>query len=157
MGKKQIYSGTKKERNNQAVAKYQQTKKGKVAQKRANQKPKRRAKNKLYRRSPKGKATRRKYQNAHYDPQERYERSIQYLYGITIVEYDELFEKQNGVCAICGGINEGGQRLAIDHNHENSEIRGLLCIRCNTWLGKFENNPDLFKKFEEYLKGAKST
>lgn len=152
MSRTGIYSGSEKERNKQAVKKYQQTAKGKITQKRANQKPMRKAKNKIYRRSTKGKATRRKYQNKHYNPQERRKRSFKYLYNITLENYDKMFENQNGVCAICGKINECGRRLAVDHCHKTGKIRGLLCIRCNIWLGKFENYCDLFKKFEKYLK-----
>jgi len=61
--------------------------------------------------------------------------------------YDELFEKQNGVCAICGKVETAKQprgkgkinKLCIDHNHTTGKIRGLLCHRCNFKLGYFED------------------
>jgi len=56
-------------------------------------------------------------------------------YGITPQKYDEILKEQNGGCAICGGINENGRRLAVDHNHTTGEIRGLLCNKCNSVLG----------------------
>lgn len=56
-------------------------------------------------------------------------------YGITPQEYDEILKEQNGGCAICGGINKNGRRLAVDHNHKTWEIRGLLCNNCNSVLG----------------------
>jgi len=64
-------------------------------------------------------------------------------YGISVEEYDALFAKQNGVCAICERpekLTKGGKlhTLAVDHNHETHQVRGLLCMSCNTKLGYFE-------------------
>ena len=70
---------------------------------------------------------------------------LKYNFGMTIEEYDQLFEKQNGVCAICGQIEKaknqyGIRRLAVDHNHLNGKIRGLVCTRCNNGLGNFKTD-----------------
>lgn len=70
-------------------------------------------------------------------------------YGITLEEYDELFDQQNGVCAICG-LPERKRyrntdtivRLSVDHSHVTGEVRGLLCYSCNYKLGWVENNAD---------------
>ena len=60
-------------------------------------------------------------------------------FGMTIDEYDKLFEVQKGVCAICFGLEPvPGKRLAVDHNHRTNEIRGLLCSSCNRKLGWYE-------------------
>ncbi len=72
-------------------------------------------------------------------------------YNTTIEEYDRMFEEQDGVCYICGEPSLA-KRLAVDHNHETGKVRGLLCARCNIWLGIFENNEELFKQFKIYLK-----
>jgi len=66
-------------------------------------------------------------------------RNLKKNYNITLDEYDILFEQQNGVCAICGGINYGGRRLVVDHDHKTGKVRGLLCHHCNMCLGQFEN------------------
>lgn len=47
--------------------------------------------------------------------------------------YDELLERQGGVCAICGRP-PATRRLDIDHDHATMELRGLLCHRCNRAL-----------------------
>lgn len=60
-------------------------------------------------------------------------------YGLSLEQYDEIFEQQNGVCAICGGINSDGRRLFVDHNHKTNKVRGLLCINCNRKLGIVED------------------
>lgn len=58
--------------------------------------------------------------------------ALKQKYGITPEQYDELFEKQSGCCAICERHqSEFNQRLAVDHNHKTREIRGLLCNYCN--------------------------
>ena len=62
---------------------------------------------------------------------------------------EELIKKFGNKCAICG---KEEVKLVIDHNHKTKKIRGLLCEKCNTGLGFFYDNPELFKKAEEYLK-----
>lgn len=53
-------------------------------------------------------------------------------YGLTKQQYDELFENQNGCCGLCGRHqSEFKTRLAVDHCHQSSEIRSLLCSYCN--------------------------
>lgn len=71
-------------------------------------------------------------------------------YGITIAEYDELFERQNGNCAICG-LPEIMRRLSVDHNHETGEVRGLLCATCNLLIGNAKENADILLKAIDYL------
>jgi hypothetical protein len=60
---------------------------------------------------------------------------LKHRYGMTVEEYDELLKQQKGVCAICYGTNANGKRLAVDHNHETDETRGLLCANCNSAIG----------------------
>ena len=72
-------------------------------------------------------------------------------YDLTLEQYDQMFDAQNGRCEICGGLNKSGRRLAVDHNHDTGEIRGLLCNRCNGQLAALEDKT--FKTVaEEYLK-----
>lgn len=72
--------------------------------------------------------------------------------GITLGQWQELFNKQNGSCLIC---TKAGLQLVTDHCHETGRVRGLVCIRCNTSLGTFEwmlKNPDWVKRAEAYVK-----
>jgi hypothetical protein len=64
-------------------------------------------------------------------------RNYRQSYGITVEQYDVLSSQQNGVCAICGRPPVK-RRLAVDHNHTTGQIRGLLCIACNTLVGFWE-------------------
>ncbi len=61
-----------------------------------------------------------------------------------LITYNTLFRAQDGKCAICGykdgetWIFGGKCKLVIDHSHETSKIRGLLCNGCNTQDGEME-------------------
>jgi hypothetical protein len=71
-------------------------------------------------------------------------------YGLTIDQYRVLLDRQGGKCAICGG-NENGRRFAVDHCHDTGRIRGLLCMKCNTGIGKLRDSVDLLRKAIAYL------
>jgi hypothetical protein len=73
-------------------------------------------------------------------------------YGITAEEYNKIFEKQKGYCAICGKHqSELKNTLSVDHDHITGKIRGLLCINCNTILGHSKDNPEILQKAVGYL------
>ncbi len=72
-------------------------------------------------------------------------------YGITLEDYQALFTKQNGCCAICGTTQSAWGKLAVDHNHDSGEVRGLLCFNCNTSIGKLNDDPALLRRAAEYL------
>lgn len=78
-------------------------------------------------------------------------------FGMTLEDYDRMFESQNGVCVICGCpeiINGHGnkiKKLAVDHNHITGKIRGLLCHSCNHALGLLNDNPIIVKSLLEYI------
>lgn len=73
-------------------------------------------------------------------------------FGITLKQYNKMFQEQQGCCAVCsrhqGELKKG---LAVDHNHENGEIRQLLCGNCNTSLGLMKDNVVLLQKLIEYV------
>lgn len=81
---------------------------------------------------------------------------IKTAYGITIDEYDAILLSQGGKCAICkGGTSKNF--FAVDHNHKNGNVRGLLCARCNTGLARFMDNITNLRRAVRYMKddGAK--
>ena len=67
------------------------------------------------------------------------EQGLRSHYGLTLAEYEEMSAKQSGVCAICGEPPNWGT-LQVDHNHATGRLRGLLCGRCNTAVGQYENS-----------------
>jgi hypothetical protein len=72
-------------------------------------------------------------------------------YGITLEDYDRMFDAQGGVCAICGEARPEERTLHVDHDHETGAIRGLLCFRCNNALGDLREDVDLFQAAVNYL------
>lgn len=78
-------------------------------------------------------------------------RNLRVKFGITPEEYYALLEEQNGVCAICLGVNKDGKRLSVDHNHDTGKVRGLLCQRCNLCIGQFEENQETLLRAVDYL------
>ena len=73
-------------------------------------------------------------------------------YGLTLDEYNALFERQGGVCALCGQSSR--TNLAVDHCHETGRVRGLLCTGCNSALGRFGDQLDVIvAKVTAYLGG----
>ena len=75
-------------------------------------------------------------------------------YNITLKDYDEMFDKQDGVCAICK-LPEITRRLAVDHNHKTGKVRGLLCTGCNIALGHIKDNPERLENMKMYLEEHK--
>ena len=62
------------------------------------------------------------------------------VYGITLEDYNKMFEAQEGKCAICQRHqNKLTRSLCVDHDHKTKQIRALLCITCNTDLASVEN------------------
>lgn len=89
------------------------------------------------------------------DNPERYKDSrrnvyLKFHYGISYKEFKEMSILQNDVCLICGEKNKTW-RLAVDHNHETGEIRGLLCNLCNRALGFFNDDPSRLRRAADYI------
>lgn len=73
---------------------------------------------------------------------------FKYRYGMSPADYDVLYQKQDGKCAICVRDNK---KLMIDHSHITGKIRALLCPRCNGGLGYIEDIT-FITKAKQYLK-----
>ncbi len=86
---------------------------------------------------------------------ENHTRQIEKL-GCSRKLYEELFLRQNSKCAICNKsaghkIKSGFARLAVDHDHQTGEIRGLLCNKCNRGLGYLDG---YLESALEYVRGV---
>ncbi len=74
-------------------------------------------------------------------------------FGLTHDDYLQMFENQDGKCAICqtDDPGKGLKNFNIDHDHNTGKNRALLCRHCNTALGGFKDDPNLLRKAIDYL------
>lgn len=78
--------------------------------------------------------------------------SIYYRFKITQEEWQAIFERQQGRCAICGTSQDDlGYTLEIDYDHNTGKVRGLLCKKCNLGIGMFGENVENINKAIRYL------
>lgn len=80
-------------------------------------------------------------------------------YGITTEEWQALFIKQKGKCAICKRLPRKVREdrrfpLVVDHCHDTGRVRGLLCDSCNVSLGRLGDNEDALTLVLEYVRNG---
>lgn len=75
-------------------------------------------------------------------------------YGITPEEWEELFDSQGRVCAICMSSKSGfsPSNFHVDHCHTTNVVRGILCGKCNVGLGHFRDEIATLERAIEYLR-----
>jgi len=73
--------------------------------------------------------------------------NLQYNYGISLEDYNELLIRQNNKCALCPATT----KLVVDHCHKTGKIRGLLCGKCNKGLGMLGDTIETITKVLKYL------
>lgn len=71
-------------------------------------------------------------------------------YRISQEAYCLLLESQDGECAICR-TKIDLDSCRIDHCHETGEVRGLLCVSCNTGIGLLKDSPEVLMSAARYL------
>jgi nitrate/TMAO reductase-like tetraheme cytochrome c subunit len=73
------------------------------------------------------------------------------VYGITEAEYERL--AANG-CNLCGRKYSDGRanRLAVDHCHKTGKVRGVLCRRCNSGIGYFDDDAERLERAAAYIR-----
>ncbi len=88
----------------------------------------------------------------------RREYDLKKIYGLPLSEYETMFARQKGLCAICGEPetlrnNRSGKLrdLAVDHDHETGKVRALLCYNCNLMIGFAKESTDRLEKGASYL------
>lgn len=70
-------------------------------------------------------------------------------YGISLEQYDEMFKRQGGVCAVCNEVSK--KKLCVDHDHETGAVRALVCDRCNRAMGASNDDAAILRLCAEYL------
>ena len=78
-------------------------------------------------------------------------------YGLTVKRAQEIYDEQDGLCAICDEELNG--KYAVDHDHAccpgertcGECLRGLLCRSCNQGLGHFKDSVAALNRAAHYL------
>lgn len=83
-------------------------------------------------------------------------RALRESFGLSLEQYQEMHDRQDGKCAICGQPEtqlRGGKvkALAVDHCHSTGRIRGLLCCDCNQAIGKLKDDVQILESAIRYL------
>jgi hypothetical protein len=79
-------------------------------------------------------------------------------FGLTVDQFIQKLEYQDGVCAICHRpetrVARSGNvvRLSVDHNHETGEVRDLLCHYCNAAFGMLREDPTIIANMLAYAR-----
>lgn len=71
-------------------------------------------------------------------------------YKLTPDEFEQIGERQNWRCAICGA-----RPTAVDHCHDSGDVRGLLCHQCNAGLGHFKDSPEILIAAAAYIEESR--
>lgn len=82
---------------------------------------------------------------------ERQRRARLKKYGISEEQKSALLKLQEHQCPICERFLAEQTAPSIDHCHVTGSVRGVLCRRCNSALGLFEESPATLERALEYL------
>ncbi len=87
---------------------------------------------------------------------------IKKSYGLTEEAFEAMRVEQDNKCKVCSveflepdytkatsGIQPGTP--VVDHCHDQSHVRGLLCSSCNVGLGHFRDSQELLDSAKSYL------
>jgi hypothetical protein len=85
------------------------------------------------------------------NPKKARDWALSYKYNLTPEQFHRLYISQECKCAICAKHFPEEEKMAVDHCHDNGNVRGLLCHACNRGMGLLKDNPDILRKAAEYL------
>lgn len=89
------------------------------------------------------------------DRVKRKDYQLRATYGITLEQFNALFEAQGSACALCKKGVEAERDRHVDHCHETGNIRGVLCFTCNKALGALGDTPESIRAALEYVERGK--
>ncbi len=82
------------------------------------------------------------------------EAELRRRYNLTVEQYQEIYKRQNGRCAICKrDFLELSKAPFVDHDHKTNKVRGLLCTKCNFAIGQLDDSYERCLEAALYLKG----
>ena len=70
------------------------------------------------------------------------------LYNLTPEQHAAMLTEREHKCDICQNVMS---KPHVDHCHITNKVRGMLCIGCNTALGKFKDDVNMLQRAIDYL------
>jgi len=65
---------------------------------------------------------------------------LKLVFGVSLESLPEL-------CELC----PSAKKICVDHDHTTGKIRGFLCANCNAGIGYAKDNPELLRRWADYL------
>jgi hypothetical protein len=85
-------------------------------------------------------------------PLKRRKEHLKGRYGLTLEQWEAIFEAQGRSCAICSSDHPGWKRgWHTDHDHKSGVVRGILCHVCNRLLGYVKDDKARLQAYIDYL------
>ena len=75
--------------------------------------------------------------------------TLKQKYGLTLEQYNQMIIKQRGLCNIC---KKQPKILYVDHDHKTGKVRKLLCQKCNTALGFFDDSVNILRAAIKHIR-----
>lgn len=79
-------------------------------------------------------------------------------YRMTCSEFESLWARAGGCCEICGQpeVEVPGGKLGIDHDRSVGfeAVRGILCPKCNSFMGFVDRGRKDSERAQAYLRAA---
>ena len=75
--------------------------------------------------------------------------------GVDPVEAERVRAAHDGKCECCGTDKPKEARWCVDHDHKTGKVRGVLCSKCNTAIGKLGDTLEGVERAAEYLRKHK--
>ena len=100
------------------------------------------------------KQNRHKY-DGEYQPGQGKWHQIKNKYGIDKDEWYWLLKEQNYQCRICKkemSIEKNSGDICVDHDHKTGRVRGLLCKKCNLFIGLAKEDVSILNSAIIYVK-----
>lgn len=113
------------------------------------------------------KSCKARHRKQQYNAEKVRARRLKNTYGITLKQYNQMFEEQGGVCAVCHQPESHCRNnftlrtdvvrfLSVDHDHETGDVRALLCSACNVALGRLNEDPERIRALADYAEWCKN-
>lgn len=91
------------------------------------------------------------------NPDYKREHNLRSKFGITIEDWNKLFNSQGKCCAVCKSVHPKNKRdlWHVDHQRDPFKVRGILCHHCNLALGHCNDDPLVLRGLADYVERSR--